>query len=94
MSRALPLAAAVLGLSVAVAAGYTAGAADAPASGAALMQSLCVGCHTLETVTAKGRTPDEWSEEVESMLDRGLIATPEQIAQIKAYLAKTYPPAH
>jgi mono/diheme cytochrome c family protein len=60
---------------------------------AALVQRACVGCHALEVVTGQGRTAKEWSDIVDIMADRGVDATPAELDQIKAYLAKTAPPA-
>lgn len=57
-----------------------------------LVQRDCVGCHAIETVTGKGRTPDEWQEVIARMVDHGMSASDVELAQIKTYLAKTLPP--
>jgi cytochrome c5 len=76
------------------AAGFAAGAADTPPAGAALVQRACTGCHGIETIAAQGRTAQDWSDMVDNMASYGVDATPAELAQIKAYLAKTYPAAH
>jgi mono/diheme cytochrome c family protein len=68
-----------------------ASAQDATPNAMALVQRACVGCHALEIVTGKGRSPQEWSDLVDRMADRGVDASDAELAQIKAYLAKTYP---
>jgi mono/diheme cytochrome c family protein len=71
----------------------TSGAAPAAADGKALVDDTCTGCHGLSVISAKGRTPADWSDVVDRMAGYGMTATDPQLAQIKAYLAKTYPPA-
>ena len=77
-------------------AALSAGAADAPspalADTIALVQRACVGCHAIEVVNGKGRSAQDWSDVIDRMTDRGVDATDAELAQIKAYLAKTYPP--
>ena len=58
----------------------------------ALVKRACVGCHALEVVTGQGHDPKAWAEIVDRMADRGLDASEEDLARIKAYLAKTLPP--
>ncbi len=61
----------------------------APIDAKTLVEQTCVGCHDLSVVTATNRTPKEWSEVVDRMSDYGLTATGDQLAEIKAYLAKS-----
>jgi cytochrome c551/c552 len=56
-----------------------------------LVQRDCVGCHAIETVIGRGRTPDEWQEVIDRMVDHGMSASEVELAQIKTYLAKTLP---
>ncbi len=65
----------------------------APADAGALVQRACVGCHALEVITGQGRSAQDWSDVVDRMADRGVDASDAELAQIKAYLAKTYPAA-
>ena len=59
----------------------------------AVYEGLCTGCHETGLIEAQGRTPAEWDEVAHSMLDRGLVASPAEIAQIVDYLSKTFPAA-
>jgi mono/diheme cytochrome c family protein len=95
LNRTLFLAGAAAAGMLTAAFGLAAMAADAPAdaASAALMRRTCVGCHALETVTSQGRSPEEWSYMVNRMQDMGAQASDAEFAQIKAYLAKTYPAA-
>ena len=61
-------------------------------SAPALVQRACVGCHDLATAAGKGRTPQEWSDTIDRMADHGVDASPDELAAIKAYLAKALPP--
>jgi mono/diheme cytochrome c family protein len=71
-----------------------AGAQETTPNAMALVQRACVGCHAIEIVTGKGRSAQDWSDLVDRMADRGVDASDAELAQIKAYLAKTYPPAN
>ncbi len=95
MNRTLFLAVAAASGVLMAAVGLAARAADTPADAAAeaVMERTCVGCHALETVTSQGRSPEEWSYMVNRMQDMGAQASDAEFAQIKAYLAKTYPAA-
>ena len=63
-----------------------------PPSAPAVIQRACVGCHDLAVAAGKGRTPQEWSDTIDRMTDRGVDASDSEIAAVKAYLAKTLPP--
>lgn len=82
-------AAAALAASTALAQGKDA----ANTNDVALVQRVCVGCHAWETVTAQGHTAQEWGELVDRMVDHGASASDAELAEIKAYLARTLPPA-
>jgi hypothetical protein len=58
----------------------------------ALFTRVCTGCHAPDRILAIGRTPEQWSDEVAKMVDKGAMATDAEQAQITAYLAKTVPP--
>jgi hypothetical protein len=59
----------------------------------ALVDRDCVGCHAIETVTGKGRSPEEWQDVIDRMIDHGMNASEVELGQIRTYLAKTLPPA-
>jgi hypothetical protein len=90
MSR---IAAAVIAAGLAAAAAAAAEQPPSPAiSAPAVIQRACVGCHDLATAAGKGHTPDEWSDIIDRMIDRGVDASPAELAAVKAYLAKALPP--
>lgn len=67
-------------------------AADEPAK---LVQAACVGCHTLETVTQKRATKEEWRDIVKTMIekskvDKGAALKPDEAAEVIEYLAAKY----
>ncbi len=91
MSR--PVAAAII---VALSAGADAVCAQQAAlpspSAPAVIQRACVGCHDMGIAAGRGRTPEEWSEVIDRMADRGVDASEVELAAVKAYLAKALPP--
>jgi hypothetical protein len=91
MSRAIV--AVVIAVTFAAAATAAAQQTPAPASSApAVIQRACVGCHEIAVAAGKGRTPQEWSDTIDRMTDRGVDASDSEIAAVKAYLIKTLPP--
>jgi mono/diheme cytochrome c family protein len=91
MSRAIAAAIAILGCSAAAAAAAQPSPSP-PISAQAVIQRACVGCHELAVAAGKGRTPQEWSDTIDRMTDRGVDASDAEIAAVKAYLAKALPP--
>lgn len=74
-------------------AGASAQPAPSPAqSAAAVIQRACVGCHDISVAAGKGRTPQEWSDTIDRMVDHGVDASDAELAAVKAYLAKALPP--
>lgn len=69
-----------------VTAGLPAGA------GRELVQKACGSCHAIDTVTAVGRTPQQWAEIIGQMQNMGLSASDEDLATIHAYLSRELPP--
>jgi mono/diheme cytochrome c family protein len=61
-------------------------------AGKAIVQRMCVGCHSLKTVTSQHATKDQWSSTVQQMVSRGADGTDEEIATVVDYLAKNFPP--
>jgi mono/diheme cytochrome c family protein len=61
-------------------------------AGKAIVQKMCVGCHSLKTVTSNHATKEQWSETVQQMVSRGADGTDEEIATVIDYLAKNFPP--
>ena len=54
----------------------------------AIVGQACTVCHTLERVVTASHDPREWGILVDGMVNVGAPLTPEQIPQVKAYLAK------
>jgi len=61
-------------------------------AGKAIVQKMCVGCHSLKTVTSNHGTKEQWSDTVQQMVSRGADGTDEEIATVIDYLAKNFPP--
>jgi hypothetical protein len=57
---------------------------------AKLVQTACVGCHTLETVTKKQATKEEWRGIVKTMIEKGAALKPDEASQVTEYLAAKY----
>jgi hypothetical protein len=51
---------------------------------------VCASCHSLEVVTKKQATRDEWREEVKAMVDRGAALKPDEAAVVTDYLARNF----
>ena len=64
----------------------------APGEGLQTVQTLCSSCHTLGVVTAHAHTAQEWDEIIGKMLDKGMLASDQQLDEIAANLAKNYAP--
>lgn len=59
-------------------------------SGQALLETRCIQCHSLDTVTNTTKTPDGWHENVENMVLRGARLNEQEIEVLVAYLAAEY----
>ncbi|NBB52669.1 hypothetical protein GVN24_30785 [Rhizobium sp. CRIBSB] len=53
---------------------------------------LCSNCHTIDTVTARGRTGAEWGEIITQMTNLGLNASDADLDEVQAYLTRSLPP--
>ena len=69
-----------------VTAGLPAGA------GRDVVQKECGSCHGIDTVTAVGRTSQQWAEIIGQMQNMGLSASDEDLATIHTYLSRQLPP--
>jgi len=69
----------------------TAVSSTASLDGAALVQSHCTECHSLNRVKRTHGTVAEWTKIVEKMVEEGLEVTAEEKQAIITYLAQTYP---
>jgi len=98
-NAALLLASLIAGTAVAQGATKSAPAAapvkaPAPAAKAdadlALLQEHCSSCHSVDQVTARNKTADEWAETMDRMIDHGMQITPEDNKRIIAFLNAHY----
>jgi len=63
---------------------------DAP--GKAVVQKMCVGCHSANVLTSKRATPAQWSAIVQQMISRGAEGTDEQVETVMRYLNENFGP--
>lgn len=92
MFRAIAAAVVVIGSAAAAAAWAQQTPSPAPVSAPAVILRDCIGCHDIGTAAGKGRTPQEWSDVVDRMVDHGLAESDAELSAVKAYLAKALPP--
>jgi cytochrome c oxidase cbb3-type subunit 3 len=71
----------------------TAGVAQSPAGGREAFLKVCSDCHPAETAIGQRRTRTQWQENINSMIERGAKATPEEFALILDYLATQFGPS-
>ena len=71
----------------------TAPAADPlPAGpGKEIVQKTCVACHSIQTVTAKRGTKDEWNKTVDKMIEHGAALTDAEADTVVQYLSASFP---
>jgi mono/diheme cytochrome c family protein len=50
----------------------------------------CTACHTLELITSKRKSPDDWDATVNRMIANGVTLDESQQEQVVAYLAKNF----
>lgn len=61
-----------------------------PGTGAATVVRACTSCHTINMVTDKPRSDNEWGDILGRMMDKGLVASEDQLDEIYAYLTSHY----
>ncbi len=80
------------GVGAAVAEPAMPGAALLPAGpGRDATLRVCTGCHAPDVIVNRTQKTAPWSDVVQAMVEKGAEATPEEIAQIAAYLKKALP---
>jgi DNA uptake protein ComE-like DNA-binding protein len=52
----------------------------------AAMETVCGGCHTVEFVTARKRSKEQWIRIVQKMVDLGASGTDRQFANVGRYI--------
>lgn len=61
-----------------------------PGPGAATVMRACTSCHTIDMVTNKTRTDKDWGDILGRMMDKGLVASEDQLDDIYNYLTTHY----
>jgi len=59
--------------------------------GKAIVETACTSCHPAAMVTSTGHTPEEWKLVVERMVEAGAEVPSNQVDELEAYLAKSFP---
>jgi mono/diheme cytochrome c family protein len=62
-----------------------------PGAGRDLINERCVSCHPVSTITAQRKDAMGWAVTLQQMADRGAEVSPEEMATIIEYLARTLP---
>lgn len=63
-----------------------------PGPGRNVVISKCSGCHAMALVQSERHDADGWDETIDKMVDRGLMISDPDRAQVLAYLTKVYGP--
>ena len=62
-----------------------------PGPGRDLTESVCSGCHSPGLAANEQLNPQGWHDLVRLMAAQGAVATDDELNQITAYLAKSFP---
>jgi cytochrome c5 len=60
--------------------------------GKAIATEFCQDCHKLSNLTASRKTPDDWHDTVQTMMDRGARLPQDKVDTLVAYLVKNFGP--
>ena len=83
---------AVIGLAIILGMTAPARAQDLPdGKGKDTVETVCSHCHSLRRVVESKRTPDEWGDIVNEMVDRGAELDEDDIPVVIEYLVKSFP---
>lgn len=55
---------------------------------------VCSQCHEIDQVTGQRRTPQDWKDTIDTMVDRGANASDQELADISKYLIRYYGLVH
>jgi hypothetical protein len=64
-----------------------------PGPGRNVVVSKCSGCHATALIQSERHDADGWDETVDKMVDRGMVISDADRAQVVTYLTKVYGPA-
>jgi hypothetical protein len=60
--------------------------------GKAIATEYCQDCHKLSNLTASRKSPDDWHDTVQTMMDRGARIPQDKVDTLIAYLVKNFGP--
>jgi hypothetical protein len=62
-----------------------------PGPGSVILKRMCTTCHSVDMITAKRATPDDWAATVQLMVSRGADGSDEDIDILTKYLSTNFP---
>lgn len=62
-----------------------------PGSGRDTVMRVCTACHAPDVIAGRTQWDMAWYDLVQSMVDKGAIATPAEVDEIATYLEKAFP---
>ena len=63
-----------------------------PGDGHDIVVKTCVQCHAADVVTNTGKSREEWSTTVSTMVGNGATVSDADFGKVVDYLAKSFPP--
>lgn len=63
-----------------------------PGEGHDVVVKACVQCHGAEVVTGSGKSREEWTTTVSTMVSNGATVSEADFGKVVDYLAKSFPP--
>jgi competence protein ComEA len=60
------------------------------AAGKATVVLVCASCHDVDTAIGMRRTTTEWKQVVDSMINRGAVASDDEIKVVLTYLSRSF----
>lgn len=62
-----------------------------PGDGHDIVTKACVQCHGADVITATGKSREEWTTTVSTMVNNGAVVSEADFGKVVDYLAKSYP---
>jgi mono/diheme cytochrome c family protein len=63
-----------------------------PGDGHDVVVKACVQCHGPEVITGTGKSREEWTTTVNTMINNGAVVPEADFGKVVDYLAKSFPP--
>jgi len=73
--------------------GQTAEPAPPPGPALDLINKQCSVCHSTADIFSQRKSPDDWAQTVDFMVERGAMLSPEETDKVIEYLATNFAPA-